>query len=101
MVGNEDAEQQGGHEGTAQDDVADRDPAEQPECQGDEVVGNLVLGEFVGAKPDDRQNPEQAEPDADADIDPGEDRRDRQHAEVDAEKGRGEIAAVMARGVEP
>ena len=40
---------------------------DQAERQRGEVVGDLVLGDLVGAQPDDRQHPEEAEPESGAD----------------------------------
>ena len=74
--------------------------AEQPEGKRHEVVRNLLLIELDRPQPDDREHPEQAQPQPDGGVDGGQDGRNREHAGVDAEVGDDHIPAAMARKVD-
>ena len=83
------------HQPGAEQAQAAAQPGEQAERERGEVVGDLVLGDLVRAQPDDRQHAEQAEPETGADRGRAEHQADREHADVDAEEGDHEIAAMV------
>lgn len=60
-----------------------------------------MLGQLVGAEPDDREHPEQpqSEPHGGGRL-RAQRRRHGQHADVDAEVGHGQVAAVVAGEVD-
>ena len=55
-----------------------------------------MLAELVGAQPDDRQDAEEAEPEADRRGAAGQHDGDRQHADVDGDEGGDEVGAPVA-----
>jgi hypothetical protein len=73
---------------------------DQPQGQGDEVVGDLFLGDLVRAQPDDRQDPEQAQPEPDAGLGAGEHGGDGQHPDVQRDIGQQQVTAVVAAEVD-
>jgi len=68
---------------------------DQPDGKGGEVVGHLALLDLTRAQADDREDPEQAQPEAGADRCPGQDHRHGQHSHIDADEGDGEVTAAM------
>ena len=87
---------QTGHQRHRQHDVGGAEAADQPDRQGGEVVGDLVLAELVGAQPDDRQHAEEAQPQADRRGAARQHDRDRQDTDVDGDEGGDEVGPAVA-----
>lgn len=87
-----------GHERARHDDVA-AEAGDETEGQRGEVVGDLVLGKLVAAEADDRQDPEQAEPEARADGRAQQDGADGHDTQVHPDVGDEEVSSVVAREV--
>ena len=73
---------------------------DEPEREGDEVVGDLFLGDLVRAQPDDRQDAEQAQTKPDAGLGAGEQDGDREHPDVQGDVGQQEVAALVSAEVD-
>ena len=73
---------------------------DKPEGEGDEVVGDLLLGDLVRPQPDDRQDAEQAQTEPDAGLGTGEQDGDREHADVQGDVGEQQVATVVAAEVD-
>ena len=84
------------HQSEVQGAGAGAETAEQAEGQGGEVVGDLVLGQLLRAQPDDRQDAEEAQPQAGTDGAGGQGRGDSQDPDVGGEVGDDELGPTVA-----
>jgi hypothetical protein len=91
---------QHGRQGRGEPAGGRSEAVDEPEREGDEVVGDLLLGDLVRAQPDDRQDAEQAEAEPDASLGTGEQDGDREHTDVQGDVGEQQVAAVIAAEVD-
>lgn len=84
-----------GHEPEGRHRGRRRQPADEAEGEQREVVGDLVLGQLVRAEPDDREHAEETQTDPRAHGGAREERRHREHPDVDSEEGDDEVATSV------
>src|SRR4249920_2703321 len=80
--------------------VGDVHPVHQAHHQGDEVVGDLLLGHRRRPQPDDRQDGEEAEAQCDVHAHRGQQRDRHEDADVECDVGQQQVRAPVATEVQ-
>ena len=100
VVAHEHHQEDQGHQGQRQPHGLDPQSRNEAKGQGGEVVSHLVLGQLGGAEPDDGQDPEEAQPEAEAGGRAGEGNGHGHDADIHAEVGDDEVAAPVPAQVQ-